>query len=52
MCQAFFVRLAVMGSGTPAAFRRVARSKRLRPLLGAYFLFGLVEFGTWVAMLV
>ena len=35
-----------------AAFRRVLRNRRLRRLLGSFFLFGVAEFGTWVAILV
>ncbi|HSJ28098.1 MAG TPA: cyclic nucleotide-binding domain-containing protein [Acidimicrobiia bacterium] len=40
-----------MGSSI-AAFRRVIRNRRLRRLLGSFFVFVLVEMGTWVAILV
>lgn len=39
-------------AGTLAAFLRIGRSRPLRSLLAAFFLFGLAEWGTWVAMLV
>ncbi len=35
-----------------AAFRRVLGSRRLRRLLGSFFLFGVAEWGTWVTILV
>lgn len=35
-----------------AAFRRVLGNRRLRRLLGSFFLFGLAEWGTWVTILV
>lgn len=41
-----------MKPSSPAAFRRVLRSGRLRRLLGSFFFFSLAEWGTWVAVLV